>query len=72
MANTDLTDNTSEVFSMLEHAKARALEIIGGKIESYAKGLCPVDTGALRNSITHRVDNDGGSVEVGSAIIYAP
>jgi HK97 gp10 family phage protein len=70
VANTDLTDNTSEVFSMLEHAKARALEIIGGKIESYAKGLCPVDTGALRNSITHQVDGD--TVVAGSAVYYAP
>lgn len=72
MATVDITDNSAEVRAALEQAKARALEIIGGKIESYAKGLVPVDTGALRNSITHRVDNDGGSVEVGSAIIYAP
>ena len=72
VADVHITDNSAEVRAALEQAKARALEIIGGKIESYAKGLVPVDTGALRNSITHRVDNDGGSVEVGSAIIYAP
>ena len=68
MAN--ITDNTGEVLSALNRAKARALEIIGGKVESYAKGLAPVDTGALRNSITHRMD--GESVIVGSAIHYAP
>ena len=70
MASVDITDNSAEVRAALEQAKARALEIIGGKIESYAKGLVPVDTGALRNSITHAVDGD--TVIAGSAISYAP
>lgn len=70
MARVDITDNSAEVKAALEQAKARALEIIGGKIESYAKGLAPVDTGALRNSITHAVDGD--TVIAGSAILYAP
>ena len=70
MATVDITDNSAEVRAALEQAKARALEIIGGKIESYAKGLVPVDTGALRNSITHAVDGD--TVIAGSAISYAP
>ena len=70
MATVDITDNSAEVRAALEQAKARALEIIGGKIESYAKGLVPVDTGALRNSITHAVDGD--TVLAGSAILYAP
>ena len=42
-----------QVLVGLEAAKAKALETIGGKAESYAKRLCPVDTGNLRNSITH-------------------
>jgi len=67
---TDFTDNSSAVLSAADAAIARALEIIGGKCESYAKALCPVDTGALRNSITHRVDGD--TVTVGSGIQYAP
>jgi phage gpG-like protein len=70
VVDVQITDNSPEVLAALEQAKARALEIIGGKIESYAKGLVPVDTGALRNSITHRVDGD--TVEAGSAINYAP
>lgn len=70
MATVDITDNTAEVRAALEQAKARALEIIGGKCESYAKGLVPVDTGTLRNSITHQVDGD--TVMVGSAVHYAP
>ena len=70
MSDVQITDNSAEVKAALEQAKARALEIIGGKIESYAKGLVPVDTGALRNSITHAVDGD--TVIAGSAILYAP
>ena len=85
MATVDITDNSAEVRAALEQAKARALEIIGGKIESYAKQelsrpksghkTAPdprpnVDTGALRNSITHAVDGD--TVIVGSSIHYAP
>lgn len=70
MATVDITDNSAEVRAALEQAKARALEIIGGKVESYAKGLVPVDTGTLRNSITHQVDGD--TVSIGSAVHYAP
>ena len=70
MSDVQITDNSAEVKAALEQAKARAREIIGGKIESYAKGLVPVDTGALRNSITHAVDGD--TVIAGSAILYAP
>lgn len=37
----------------MDRKVARALEIIGAKAEGYAKNLCAVDTGLLRNSITH-------------------
>lgn len=66
----DIVDNTTATLDALQQAKNRALEIIGGKIESYAKGLVPVDTGTLRNSITHQVVDD--AVLVGSAVHYAP
>ena len=52
-------------------AKARALEIIGGKAESYAKKLCPVDTGNLRNSITHQQMDENTEV-IGTNVEYAP
>ena len=66
----DLVDNTAETLAALAQAKARALEIIGQKIESYAKALCPVKTGTLRGSITHKPQQD--SMIVGSAVNYAP
>lgn len=49
----------------------RALEICGGMAESYAKMRCPVDTGNLRNSITHQMDGDT-TVEIGTSVEYAP
>ena len=52
-------------------ARNKALEIIGGKAESYAKKLCPVDTGRLRNSITHQQYDDDTEV-IGSNVEYAP
>ena len=67
---SNLIDNTDEVLAAIEAAKMRALEIIGGKIESYAKRLVPVDTGNLRNSITHSVEDD--AVIVSSNVFYAP
>lgn len=42
----------------MESACQRALEKCGMVAEGYAKKLCPVDTGNLRKSITHMV-NDG-------------
>lgn len=65
-----ITDNSAEFRRAADLAATRALEIIGGKAEGYAKSLCPVDTGALRNSISHRVD--GTTALVGSHITYAP
>jgi phage gpG-like protein len=59
------------VLDALEKAEAKALEIVGGKAESYAKMLCPVDTGRLRNSITHKQYDENTEV-VGSNVEYAP
>lgn len=46
-------DNKKEILGELEEAIDRALESVGLQAESYAKLGCPVDTGLLRNSITH-------------------
>ena len=54
MSGFKFTDNSEEVLAAMKSAKARALEMCGMKAEEYAKKLAPVDTGALRNSITHK------------------
>lgn len=48
-----ITDNSDEILSRMDSAIEAALEKIGLVAEGYAKRLCPVDTGRLRNSITH-------------------
>lgn len=48
-------DNSGFVREALESQMERALEAIGITAEGYAKKKCPVDTGLLRNSITHAV-----------------
>ena len=64
-------NNAKEVKAGMARAKEKALEIIGGKAESYAKKLCPVDTGRLRNSITH-MQYDENTEVIGSNVEYAP
>ena len=59
--NIQFTDNSKEVLEAMQQATVRALEKCGLVAEGYAKKLCPVDTGNLRNSITHDV-YDGGDV----------
>lgn len=66
-----LTDNSAEVLSALMEASIRALERCGSQAEGYAKDLCPVDTGGLRNSISHVVDTGEPAAYVGSNSEYA-
>lgn len=68
----EITDNSSLVREEFQAACIRALEKCGLTAEGYAKMLCPVDTGNLRNSITHQVDEGGDVVYIGSASEYAP
>lgn len=63
-------DNSREVSAAIEAAVSRSLEKIGLAAEGYAKRKCPVDTGNLRNSITHAVEGD--SAYVGTNVEYAP
>ena len=50
-----LIDNSGLARESLEAACLQALEKCGLTAEGYAKLMCPVDTGNLRNSITHQV-----------------
>lgn len=65
-----MVDNTSQIKEELDKKIARALEAVGAAAETYAKELCPVDTGHLRDSITHSVDDN--AVYLGSDVEYAP
>ena len=64
-------DNTEEVLSALERAKKRGLEAIGLAAEGHAKKYeTAVDTGRLRNSISHATDDE--AAYIGTNVEYAP
>lgn len=71
--NVEVHDNSEIVLGELSHAILRGLEKCGLVGEGYAKKLCPVDTGTLRNSMTHTVEiNDkSGSAYIGTNNEYA-
>lgn len=72
MNDVRFEDHSREVLSEFQRACVRALEKCGLTAEGYAKDLTPVDTGNLRNSITHRVDEGEPAVYIGTNVEYAP
>ena len=70
--DVEVTDNSDMVVKDISQAISSALEEIGMLAEGYAKRACPVDTGRLRNSITHQVDSGDRSVYIGTNVEYAP
>lgn len=66
-----ITDNSGQVLEEFQAAVLRALERCGSEAEGYAKDLCPVDTGNLRNSISHKVDESEPAAYIGSNSSYA-
>ena len=66
------TDNSGKILAEFRDAALRALEKCGLTAEAYAKKLCPVDTGALRNSISHAVDEGEPAAYVGTNSEYGP
>lgn len=65
-------DYSAEVLNEFHDAVLRALERCGSQAEGYAKDLAPVDTGNLRNSISHKVDESEPAVYIGTNVSYAP
>lgn len=61
-----------EIKDAARNAVERALEAVGLQAEGYAKMLCPVDTGNLRNSITHTTEPSDRSAYIGTNVEYAP
>ena len=64
-------DYSADVLNEFHDAVLRALERCGEQAEGYAKDLAPVDTGNLRNSISHTVDEDEPAAYIGSNVEYA-
>lgn len=70
-----VTDYTVEVLGAFEEAIEAALEAIGQQAVSHAKNNLKaagrIDTGALRNSITHKVKMSEDAVYIGTNVHYA-
>lgn len=65
-----ITDNSAEVLRAMRSQLEIGLWAVGQKGEDHAKENCPVDTGRLRNSITHTTE--GESAIIGTNVKYAP
>lgn len=57
-----VTDNSKKYAEALDDEVTKALEAIGLQAEKYAKMLTPVDTGLLRNSITHALSGEQAAI----------
>ena len=68
--NIQFTDNSKEVSDNIKAALLRWLETCGLVAEGYAKKLAPVDTGNLRDSITHMVDEQEPAAIIGTDSEY--
>ena len=70
--SVEIHDNSREIANDIKSALLRWLETCGLVAEGYAKKLAPVDTGNLRNSITHTVDEEEPAAYIGTDVEYAP
>lgn len=66
----EVTDNSRIYIQAKNNAIAAALEAIGLTGELHAKAECPVDTGRLRGSISHMVDEGEQAVYIGTNVEY--
>jgi hypothetical protein len=57
-----VNDYTDDVMKAVEGNVKMALSLMGEVVEGHAKSECPVDTGLLRNSITHVTSGDSLSM----------
>lgn len=63
-------NNVDAVLADTQRKKETALIKCGAACESYAKQGSPVDTGRLRNSITHEMEGDD-TVAIGTDVEYS-
>lgn len=68
--SVEFRDNSKEVLAALREAATRALEKCGIAADGFAKKAVPVDTGNLRNSISHKVDEKEKVVYIGTNSEY--
>ena len=70
--SVEVHDNSKEISENIKSALLRGMEKCGLTAERFAKKLAPYDTGNLRNSITHEVDDGEPAAYIGTNVEYAP
>lgn len=70
MIDVKFMSSRAELESEFTKAMMTAAEKIGLRAERHAKAYCPVDTGRLRNSISHAVNYF--DAYIGTNVEYAP
>ena len=63
-------NNKDLVKALVAEVEQQTLEDWGGYAEGVAEQLCPVDTGMLRNTISHQVILPEHAVEMGTNLHY--
>jgi HK97 gp10 family phage protein len=63
--------NRPQVQRAIDDAVDATLEAIGLYVEGEAILRCPVDTGNLKGSLTHKVDKPDKEVHIGTNVDYA-
>ena len=68
MSTVSYESHLGDFLNALPEQIEQALIAIGMTAETHAKEYCPVDTGRLRNSITHEVDMNDRAAIIGSNV----
>lgn len=66
----EVISHKKEIIDLKNEAIARALEAIGIQAEGDVASLAPVDTGRLRDSVTHETHAEEEFVYVGTNVEY--
>lgn len=75
MSSVEVSSNLYLVNKLSKEAMVRAAISVGMLTTGYAQDICPVDTGRLRDSITHAYSDDSDHevvLLVGTNVEYAP
>lgn len=71
MSRTRFNWRGRDVLRAVNRAQIEGLELAATHVEGAAVLLCPVDTGNLRSSITHTVDETKKEATIGTPVEYA-
>lgn len=72
MSDVRIESHVPELNRAMQDAINNTLELLGQVAEGRAVVNVPVDTGNLKQSITHRVAEDENAVYIGTNVEYAP